>query len=287
MDSEKLAGEDDQILLLNSLFVDYNFIEMLGLEVLEGRNFSKDFITDAQDAFILNEAALKRFGWESTVGKKIEYMHFKTGTVIGVVKDFHYRSLHQKIEPVVISLIPSNQYIREISVKIKPDDLKSTLAFLKNKWQSFNDRPFEYFFLDENFDRLHKADEKLGLIIRHFTTLAIFITCLGLFGLALFTTEQRTKEIGIRKVLGASVSGVVMLLTGEFTRWIILANIIAWPIAYYAIGYWLQGFAYHINMSPWTFLFAAILALFIAVMTVSYQAIKAAMANPADSLNYE
>ncbi len=270
------------------LSVDHDFIETLGIELAAGRDFSKDFATDAAEAIMLNEAAVKRFGWESphkAIGKKARFWG-KKRAVTGVVKDFHISSLHHSIEPLVLHVHP-NDFLY-ISARIRSDHISDALDFLKHTWHEFApNHPFEYFFLDDSFDKLYRAEHKLGRIFGSFSLLAISIACLGLFGLASFATEQRTKEIGIRKVLGASVSGIVLLLSKEFTKLVIVSNLIAWPIAYFAMKDWLENFAYHIHIGVGTFVLGGILALIIALLTVSFQAIKAALANPVDALRYE
>ncbi len=203
-----------------------------------------------------------------------------------MVKDFNVTSLHQLVEPIILQIRPKN--FRSMSARIKAEDIPETLAFLRDKWMKFFPAfPFEYSFLDDDFEKLYRADEKIGQIVGVFSSFAIFVACLGLFGLASFTAEQRTKEIGIRKVLGASVSGMVILLSKEFAKWVLLANIFAWPIAYYAATRWLQNFAYRTSIGIVVFALAAVLALVIALATISYQAIKAALANPVEALRYE
>jgi putative ABC transport system permease protein len=272
------------------LFIDYDFIETLGIELATGRNFSKDFATDEKKGFLFNESAVKELGWESpeaAIGKQIEWDGWLKGnTIIGVVKDFHFLSLRHKIGPVAMRIYP--EYFNCISVKIRPDNIPATLAFLETIWRKFAPSyPFEYFFLDDHFEKLYKAEHKLGKIFGFFSLLAIFIACLGLFGLASFATEQRTKEIGIRKILGASISGIVLLLSKEFTKLVIVSNLVAWPVAYWAMNRWLQDFAYRIHIGVGTFLLAGVLALVIALLTVSFQAVKAALANPVEALRYE
>jgi len=275
-------------------FVDYDFLETLGIELSAGRNFSKEFTTDESGAFILNETAVKQFGWNDPLNQQIIWPSsllrrdaiVKKGRVIGVVKDFNVTSLHQRIEPVLLQIRPKN--FHGISARIKTENVPETLAFIREKWATFSPLyPFEYSFLDEDFNKLYRADDKVGQLFGIFSSLAIFVACLGLFGLASFTTEQRTKEIGIRKVLGSSVSGILVLLSKEFTRWILLANIIAWPIAWYLSRNWLQNFAYRIGVQIWVFILSGLLALAIALLTISYQSIKAALADPIDSLRYE
>ena len=282
---EGIQDDDDNTMAFDC--VDHDFIETFEIELAAGRDFSKDFITDAKEAYILNEAAVRKTGWDSPIGKKFSAItRNDEGSVIGVVKDFHFKSLHKKIEPLVLYIKPES--FNYLSVRIRPSNISGTLDFIKERWNEFSpNRPFEYFFFDEYFDRLYKAEEKLGKIFGSFSLLAIFIACLGLFGLASFATEQRTKEIGIRKVLGASISGIVLLLSKDFTKLVIVSNLIAWPIAYWAMSRWLQDFAYRINIGLGTFLLAGAIALVIALLTVSLQAIKAALANPVEALRYE
>ena len=279
---------DDEDNTMGFSCIDHDFIQTFEIELVAGRDFSRDFVTDAKQAFIINEAAVKKTGWNSPIGKRVTrfYPEFVQGSVIGVIKDFHLESLYKTIKPLVLLIDPEGfQYL---SVRIRPNDIPGTLDFIKKKWTEFSpNRPFEYFFLDNYFDKLYKAEEKLGQIFGYFTFLAIFIACLGLFGLASFATEQRTKEIGIRKVLGASIVGIVLLLSKDFTKLVIVSNLIAWPIAYYAMNRWLQDFAYRINIGVGTFLLAGAIALIIALLTVGFQAVKAALANPVEALRYE
>ncbi len=273
--------------------VDHNFIPTYGMQMAAGRNFSVEFPTDSTQAFILNETAVKKIGWPSpaaAVDKPFEYGN-RQGRIIGVVKDFNYESLHQPVTPIVLLIAPQN--FNSISVKIRPErpeDIAATVEFLQKKWQEFRPNvPFQYSFIDERYEELYQNEHRLGQIFGTFASLAVFIGCLGLFGLASYTAEQRTKEIGIRKVLGASVSNIVLLLSKEFTLLVAIATIVSWPIAYYAMNRWLQEFAYRININnqSWTFLLAAFLAFAIALATVSFQAIKAAVNNPVKALRYE
>jgi len=264
--------------------VDHDFIETFGIELVAGRNFSKRYPSDVEHAYILNESAVKEIGWESPIGKELEIMN--RGPVIGVVKDFHFRPLHQQIEPAALYICP--KYFQYISARISPYDVSRSLDFLRAKWQALvPGQTFQYSFLDEDFDRLYRAEMRLSQIFTVVTFLAIFIACLGLFGLAAFEALQRTKEMGIRKVLGASAAGITVLLSKEFTKWVLLANIIAWPVAYYAMSRWLQNFAYRIHIGPWILILSAAVAFIVALLTVSYQAVKVSFANPADTLRYE
>ncbi len=276
-----------QTQVMANISINPDFLPTMGIQIVKGRNFSHEIISDQSESILINEEAARRYDWKNPVGKIIRYLPNDTNkTVIGVVRDYHLRSLHHKIMPLYIDNDPSN--FLYISIKIKPDDIAKTLRFLKKKWSEIAPaQTFDYFFLDESFDLQYRADEKLVAIFSNFTFLSIFIACLGLFGLASFTAEQRTKEIGIRKALGATISGIILLLSKEFTKWVLVANIIAWPIAYIAMNRWLQNFAYRINIGLGTFVLSALLAFIIALLTVGYQAIRAARANPVEALRYE
>ena len=282
---EKEDPVDFQIAFLR---VDHDYVPTFGMELAAGRNFSRRMSTDSTQAFILNETAVKQIGWESpeeAIGQGFGY-GLRSGQIIGVVKDFHFESMHQPISPIVMLI--SSHDLNQISIRIRPYDIPGTLEFLKEKWQEYRSNyPFQYYFIDENFDSQYQAEEKLYRIVSYFAFIAILIACLGLFGLASYTAEQRTKEIGIRKVLGASVSGIALLLSKEFTKWVVVANIVAWPIAYFLMNRWLQNFAYRIDLSIWIFIFSGMIAILIAIITVSSQSMKAATSNPVDSLRYE
>jgi len=285
-----LLGEsDDKIQSMNYISVDHDFIHTYSIELIAGRAFQRERATDIRRTFMINEAAVKTFGWaspEEAIGKRIQTGYTTQGEIIGVYKNFHYRSLQFIVEPLVLVINPD--WLGAISLKINTKNLQDVLAFTENQRNRlFPKNPFEYFFLDTHFDRQYRSDEQIGQIVFIFSGLAIFIACLGLFGLSSFMAEKRTKEIGIRKVLGSSVSNIVMLLTKEFTKWVIVANIFAWPAAYFIMNKWLQNFAYHTSIKFWVFLLAGGFALIIALLTVSFQSIKAALANPVDSLMYE
>lgn len=242
-------------------------------------------------AVILNETAVKRIGWTDPIGKEIIQtfgtlrIHYR---VIGVVKDFHYSSLYNPIKPLKLFLNPLQS--RNISVKVQPQDMGETLKYIEAAWNRFKPNfPLSHFFLDSLFASRYQREQRMQSLFGYFSLLAIFISCLGLLGLASFAAQQRTKEIGIRKVMGASVPGLVLLLSKEFTKWVAIANIVAWPLAYYAMNKWLQSFPYRININHnlLVFFLAALVALAIAWLTVSFQAVKAASRNPVDSLRYE
>jgi putative ABC transport system permease protein len=285
---------EDDYFSMDTFFVDYDFLETIGIEVAKGRSFSKDFGTDEENAFMLNEAAARELNWQNALEKQVIWPSdlrrldaiVKKGQVVGVVKDFHVASLHQTIGPVLFQVRPSS--FRYITARISPANIPQTLSFFRGKWAQLSPVfPFEYTFLDEDFDRLYRADEKVGRVVGIFSLLAVVVACFGLFGLASFAAEQRTKEIGIRKVLGASVPGIITLLSREFTKWVLIANLLAWPIAYLAMNRWLQNFAYKMSLNPWVFVLAGFLAFAIALATVSYQSITAALSDPIDSLRYE
>ena len=225
------------------------------------------------------------------MGKIINYPSKGNYTIIGIIKDFNFLDLHQPILPFALFSQSSGSYQipnSYIIVRLKNDHLAKSISLLESTWKSFVDKtPFKYSFLNENLEQQYTSELKLGKIFFIFSILAIFIACIGLLGLAFYSVEQRTKEIGIRKVLGSSITGIVVLLTREFTKWLIIANIIAWPVSYYLMNKWLDGFAYKMNMSIGIFLSAGLISLFIASLTVSYQAVKAAAANPVKSLKYE
>ncbi len=275
----------EETIHMQGVDVDYDFFKTFGMNMKEGRSFSRNFSLDENNGVILNETAINAMGLQSPVGKRLSIRNWQ-GTIIGVVQDYNFKSLHNKIEPLILVMV--NRQLNYLFVRIKSQDISNTIKFLRNKWESYNlQYPFEYGFVDTLLDNLYKNEEIVKTLFNYFTFLAIFISCLGLFGLAFYLTEQRTKEIGIRKVLGASVSKIVSMLSKEFLKWVLIANILAWPVAYYFMDKWLQNFAYRTNLKIWMFLFSGVLALLIALLTVSYQAIKAARANPADSLRYE
>jgi len=275
--------------------VDYNFIPFYSLELAQGRNFSRDFPTDNDYSYIINETLAQKLGWDSPLGKRFRLSFGnKMGQVIGVLKDFNYSSLKNKIEPLALC-IPTVRFddsfpgrFDVLSLRISPVNMKSTLKFIEEKWNQFEpDRPFEYSFLDEDIGRLYESDRLVSKIVGTSAFLAVLIACLGLLGLISFSAQQRTKEIGIRKVLGASVTEIILLLSREYIVLLGLAILIAWPVAWYMINRWLENFAYRIEIGWMTFLLGGVIALVIAALTVSYQAVKAATANPVDALRYE
>jgi putative ABC transport system permease protein len=279
------------------LIVDHDYINTMSLQLVAGRGFSKAHATDVNEAFIINETAVKQLGFntpQEALGQRLNWEKWvedslnpvKMGRVIGVVKDFHVKSLHEKLSPAVLQIYP--EVLVKIAVKIHTADLPSTISYIQNTWNKFTpDYPLEYKFLDENFAEMYSAEDKLSTLLFIFTLMAIFVGCMGLFGLAAFSAEQRIKEIGIRKVLGASVINIVTLLSKTFIKPVIIATIIAFPIAWWAMNNWLQDFPYRLEISWWIFALAIIVALVIALVTVSFQSIKAATSNPVKNLRTE
>jgi putative ABC transport system permease protein len=279
------------------LMVDYDYIKTLGLQLMAGRDFSKSMGTDKDHAWIINETAVKQLGFgtpEKALGQKLSWHvwnnknpdSLKTGQIIGVVKDFNYKSLYDKVETTVLQIFPDAAW--KVAVKMKAANLGATVSEVKNTWSKFTpDYPIEYKFLDENFEQMYQSEDKLRSLLWIFTAMAIFVGCLGLFGLAAYTAERRRKEVGIRKVLGASTGGVAVLLSKDFIKLVFISLLIASPVAWYFMNRWLQDFAYRLDISWWIFILAGVITIFIAVVTVSFQAIKAAVANPVESLRSE
>ncbi len=264
--------------------VEYEYLRTFNLEMSEGRFFSKEYASDKYN-FILNVSAIKAMDIQSPIGKMFN-MRGKEGQIVGVVKDFHYQSLHQKIEPLILHIEPS--WYRFIIIKLRSDNLSETIEFVKKTHSKFNPYyQFEYSFFDDHVKKFYRPEKVLSKVFNYFSSLAIFIACLGILGLAVYAVESRRKEIGIRKVLGASVTGIAIMLSKGYTRWILAANFISWPIAYYAMHKWLQSFAYRVDLGIRIFILSGLAAVCIALLTVGYQAIKAATANPVDSLRYE
>jgi putative ABC transport system permease protein len=272
--------------------IDEDYLDTMGMKVVAGRNFSREFPSDKK-AVILNETLVKQIGWEDPLGKTVSMTDFDEKqevilipyTVIGVVRDFHFESLHQPIRGHIFMM---GEELSMVAIKIRADNIPQTLVAIEQVWQKMETgRPFDYRFLDETFARLYRTEQRLGQIFISFTAIAIIIAALGLFGLASFTVNQRTKEIGIRKILGASIPNVVILLSKEFTKWVILANVVAWPLAYFVMNKWLQNFVYRIDIHIGIFIISGMAALFASLLTVSSKAIRAAVANPVNSLRYE
>ncbi len=274
------------------LAADYDFIPTYGVQLAAGRNFSRSYGTDTSN-FILNQASVQAIGWKSpqdAIGKDFKYGSLK-GKVIGVIRDFHFESLHQKIVPMVLvnpRTDPNQSFFNSMSVKISGNNMATTLAAVDQAWKKYlPEIPYQYTFLEENFDKLYESEQRQGAIFTIFSCIAIFIACLGLFGLSAFAITQRLKEIGVRIVLGAKMNSIVTLLSKDFLRLVLIASVIAFPVAWYAMTRWLQDFAYRINIQWWVFILSAIVALIVALGTVSFHAIKAALTNPVQSLRSE
>jgi len=278
--------------LMKGIDIDQDFIPTMGIEVIQGRNFSSEFGTDASDAILINESAARKFGWADPIGKKIEDFSGENiedrtaSTVVGVIKDIHMSSLHSLIMPLYVN--NESDDWDNIVVRISPNNVGGTIDNLRAKWgELYPNQSFDYSFLDDSLATMYESEGRLSQIFSSFTLFAIFIACLGLFGMASFTAEQRTKEIGIRKVMGASVSGIVVLLAKNFLKLVLIANIIAWPIAYLAMKEWTKGFSYQARIGVEMFLITAVLAAVIAILTVSFQSIKAALSHPINAIKYE
>jgi len=278
----------DQTLRMNHIAVDDNYIETFNMEIVYGRDFSRKFSTDTSN-FILNEAAIAAMGIEEPIGKQF-YLLFRTGTIVGVVKDFHYASLRNTIDPLILRMVPA-RFWRFVIVKIQPGshDLTEVMNYIENKYNAHEPAyPFEFTFMDDRIDTQYRTEQRTGTILICFSILTIFVACLGLFGLVSFMAEKRTKEIGIRKVLGASTPTVVTLLIKEFVKWVLIANIIAWPVAYFLMKKMLlDNYSYRITIGVDILIIAGMFSIIISLLTVSYQALKAARTNPVDSLKYE
>jgi putative ABC transport system permease protein len=268
--------------------VDYDFVDVYGFEVVEGRNFSRDFPSEAEGAVLINEMAAKACRWDSPIGKefKIRSWDGRTVKIVGVIKDFHSHSLHQPISPLFLGL--SSTWKVHLSIKINTAHIPETIDYIEKTLKEFAPNyPYEFQFFDEIFQRAYETEQEMSNILSTFAFLSIFIGCLGLFGLASFATEQRTKEIGIRKVLGASIENIMSLFLKDMTKWVLIANVITWPFAYFFMHKWLQNFTYRISVYWWIFFLGGALTFGIAVLTVCYKVVRAATANPVDSLRYE
>ncbi len=277
-----------QVTDMKVFLADFDYIETLGITLAAGRSFSQQMDADTTRDLVLNETAVRALGWtpEEAVGKTIDYFDNRNGTIVGVVKDFHFQTLHMGMQPLLLTLAPEGYGYA--MMRIAAHDLGRTLDEIKRIWIGFAPEwPFDYLFLDDNFGKQYRAEQRMGKIFGAFGAIAIVIACLGLFGLASFTAGRRTREIGIRKVLGATASGIVHLLSREFVKLVLIANLLAWPVAYLIMNQWLQDFAYRVGINWWVFALAGGLALIIALLTVSTQAIKAALANPVEALRYE
>jgi putative ABC transport system permease protein len=271
------------------IHVDHRYFQTFGIPMIAGRDFDASMATDTLESFVVNEATVKALGWPdaaSAVGKRFEYSSNRKGRIIGVVKDFHFENLHQPISPMVFVLTTGRVF--SLTIRISDRDRDGVLAYVNQKWNEWRPGyPFAYSFIDDNYRHQYQDEEKLATIIGAFAVLAIVVACLGIFGLAMFTTRKRTKEIGIRKVMGASVTSILRLLSSQFARYVVVAAVVAAPVAYYAMDRWLSGFAYHTDIGWWVFVQAGLMALIIAVGTVAVQSYKAAVSDPVKAIRYE
>ena len=274
-------------LMMATLEVDEHFLDVLEIELVAGRNFSPDWGTDSTTGFLLNETAVRYLGWgtpRDAIDRPFEWLYFggAKGRVIGVVKDFHLRTIHDEIEPVVIL---SHLYHQYVLIRLEPDGIPETIARVGETWRNVDASfPLEFTFLDEDFDRLYQDDRRLGEVFAIFAILGVFVACMGLLGLASFSIQQRTREIGIRKVLGSSISSVVVLLSKDFMKYVLLGNLIAWPLAYFVMTRWLQNYAYAATLNLAWFVAGGILALVIAWLTIGAHAVAASRRNPVNEL---
>ena len=279
-----LPEGSEQAKMYSVIYVDPDFIETLNLKIVDGRNFENGRQTDKQ-AYLVNEALCRELGWEQPVGKTI--MRNGHYPIIGVVQDFHFAALHQEIEPLIFAPQPGWESKKAL-IRLEGHQTKESLAGIQSVWKEMmGNEPLRYEFLDDTFQSIYSVDIRFGEIILSFTILAIFIACLGLFGLTAFFTAQRTKEIGIRKAMGASITNINAMIIKQYTRWVLIANLVAWPLAWYAMRNWLDHYAYHIHFHIGYFVLAAAMALALTIATLSYQSIKTANINPADSLRHE
>jgi putative ABC transport system permease protein len=289
-DMTRLVGQNDaQNQMMYYYFFDADFIDLYDMELAAGRGFAKGGSTDGSTKCLINEKTVSAFGWndpQNAIGKRVLVRRGVEKEIIGVVKDFHFRGVKYPIEPLIIENYSG--WFEHLTLSLNTVDIGETMDYIEGTWKKrFPDNPLEYCFLDSVFANLYRAEERARRLVTLFTGLGLFIACLGLFGLASYSAEQRTKEIGIRKILGASTLSITGLFTQQYIKWIALANIIAWPTAYVVISRWLQSFAYRTSPQIWMFILATGFSFFIAILTIGYKSIKASSANPADALKYE
>jgi putative ABC transport system permease protein len=287
------AGPEDYM-KINVNYVDENFLRTYGMTVVQGRDFSEGMRNGTENVVLLNETAARKIGWEEPVGRRLRYnVDYRSrtvggATVVGVVKDFHFLSLHHAVGPIMLRLIPRDEGANTISVKLAPANIAASLASIEKAYKSFfPEGSWSYRFLDGDFQQMYLEEQKAGRVVTALALMAVLIACLGLFGLSSYLTKQRIREIGIRKVLGASSKGVSWLLSWQFIKLVVLANVLAWPTAYFAVEGWLRNFPYRVKPQGLVFVLSACLAVAIALATVGLQALKAARANPALSLRAE
>ncbi|MCB0845538.1 MAG: FtsX-like permease family protein, partial [Bacteroidetes bacterium] len=290
-----ILAKNDQRMSSNVFIIEHDYIKTMGMEIIAGRDFSRDFSTDENEAFIINETAVREMGFESSeaaLGTELHWpmwnhnQELKKGRIIGVVKDFHYKSLHEEVAMAVLHIYPSAAW--KMALRVNSTNLSETMKGVEEVWDSYQTGyPLDYQFIDSSFDQMYKAEEKLSTLLGIFTLLSIFVACLGLLGLVAFAAEKRTREIGIRKVLGASVLNIIALITRDFLVLILVSIVIGTPLAWYFMSDWLANFPYTFELNIWIFISAGLGIVLIAILTVGFQAVKAAVADPVESLRYE
>jgi putative ABC transport system permease protein len=270
--------------LMDWLPVDQDFISTLKIDLLKGEFFPKDISKKSPIVYVLNELAVKKIGWDDPIGKQFDIIG--KGVVVGVIKDFNFKSLHNELKPVALTYYPDA--FDNLLIKISTENIPETLDFLKKKWESlFPQYPFEFTFLSDDFQKMYKKETTTSLIITYISIMALFVSCIGLFGLVLFTIDTRIKEIGLRKVAGSTTGRIVLMLNLEFIKWLLVSFIIACPIIIYSMNKWLENFAYRINLSWWIFAFAGLITMIISLLTVSWHTWSTATKNPVDCLKHE
>ncbi|MCP4631624.1 MAG: FtsX-like permease family protein [candidate division Zixibacteria bacterium] len=281
------SSQPDNYFYIN--WIDEHYIPTMGIEVIEGRNFSEEHTSDVNNAVIINQTAAEIWGLENPIGQKLP-QGFKKATIIGVVDDFHFYPLHRKIEPLVFHM-PNHDHLSSIfniAVRISGHDIPGTISFIENKWnKASGGKPLTFEFLDESVAQQYSAEQQWKSIVQYSSLLSFFIACLGLFGLTSLAVAKRTREVGIRKVLGASITRIVMMFSGDFVKLVLIANLISWPVAYYLMKIWLEKFEYHVNINFGLFLISAVITICLAILTIAFEAIRAALANPTQSLRHE
>jgi len=280
---------EEEGLLVSYYSVDDRFLNFFDIELKQGRNFNPEFASDSLESFLINEAAAREFGWENPLGKMIETgsgENRRESVVIGVTEDFHFESLHNRIRPLIMQYRPDD--FGNIAMKLETSDISAEAKQIADFLRQFNSGlPIGYWFLDSDIAQMYTLEEIIGEMLRYFTYLTLFIACMGLLGLASYTINQRKKEIGIRKVMGASVSSILKTLGNDFVRLVILGFVIAAPIAYFLLNWWLQSFAYRTDIGALTFLAAGLLTVLLTLVTIGFHAWRAAVSNPVDSLRSE
>ena len=298
----KFRDQQDQTIEVGTMQADADFLEVMGIDLVAGRSFADEFPeailpksgpifqSDYREAVLVNEAAVRAFGWETPIGQRVNMgvKRENVSRVIGVVEDFHFYSLHYDVKPAMIQLAPNESALRFLVIRIDPRGVRETVAYVKEQLQIIDSgQPFEFYFLDEDIDAMYQQEMKMLQAFSTFSALAIFIACLGLLGLVAFMAEVRTKEIGIRKVLGATAADIAVLLSADFVKPVVIAHLVAWPVVYYAMGKWLSNFAYRIDLEAGVFVLGGALVLGAALATMGGKALKAAWTNPVDALRYE